>query len=97
MKDPEFTGKLAKERTVQRTLVRERNAIAEKMKAKVDAMREKLKTSDLQKVKAELEKDPEWVDLYAQCTNANAKCEANRQKVLGIVRKRLTPAKPISK
>ena len=97
MNDPAFMGKLAKERKEHMTLVRDRNAIAAKMQAKVEAMRVQLKTDDLGKVKAELEKDPEWQALYVQCTNANAKCEAKRKEALGIVRERLTPEKPISK
>ena len=97
MNDPSFTGKLAKERKEHMTLVRDRNAIAAKLQAKVEAMRAQLKTDDMNKVRAELEKDPEWQALYAACTNANAKCEAKRKEALGVVRERLTPQKPISK
>lgn len=97
MNDPEFRGALAERRKTQVKLVRDRNAIAAAMKAKIEAMREKLKTDDPEKLKVELEKDPEWNDLYVRCTNANAKCEANRRGTLGIVRERLTPVKPVSK
>lgn len=97
MNDPVFRGKLAEARKEQLKLVRERNTIAGKMKAKVEAMKAKLKTDDPSKLKAELEKDPEWNDLHKQCTNANAKVEAQRKQTLGTVRERLTPPKPISK
>ena len=97
MNDPAFTGKLAAERKEQARLERERNAIALQMKAMVEAMRERLKTDDLKKVRAELEKDPKWVDLHARCTNANAKCVAHRRATLEGVRRRLAPPKPISK
>lgn len=97
MNDPEFRGKLAKERGEHVKLVRDANAIAAKMKAKIEALREKLQTDDPAKLKAELEKDPEWVELYTQKTNANARVEAHRRETLGIVRERLTPKKEISK
>ena len=96
MNDKAFMGKLGEERKAQMKLVKARNDIATKMQAMVEAMRAKLKTDDLMKVKAELEKDPEWNRLYVACTNANAKCEANRRATLSTVRERLTP-KPISK
>lgn len=97
MNDPVFRGKLADARKEQLKLVRERNAIAERMKAKIEAMKAKLKTDDPSKLKAELEKDPEWNDLHKQCTEANAKVTAQREKTLGTVRERLTPKKPVSK
>lgn len=97
MNDPEFRGKLAAERKEHVKLVREGNAIAEKMKAKINALREKLKTDDESVLKAELEKDPEWNELYVQRTNAVAKVEAHRKAKLGIVRERLAPQKKISK
>jgi len=101
MNDTNFLGRLSGERREYLLLIRDRNAIAEKMKAMVDAKREELKTSDLEKVKTELEKDPAWNDLYTQITNANAKAEAQRRKVLGTARARIMPrrqdAKPVSK
>lgn len=97
MNDPEFRGKLAKERGEHVKLVRESNAISAKMKAKIDALRETLKTDDPAKLKVELEKDPEWVELYTQKTNANAQVEAHRKVTLGVVRERLTSKKEISK
>ena len=97
MNDPQFRGKLAEERKAHVKLVRDANAVAEKMKSKVDALRAKLGEADPAKLKAELEKDPEWNALYAECTNANAKVEAHRKEQLGIVRERLTPKKDISK
>ena len=101
MNDTNFIAGLSAERREYLLLIRERNAIAEKMKVMVDAKREELKTSDLEKVKTELEKDPAWNDLYTLITNANAKAEAQRRKVLGTARARITPrrqdAKPVSK
>lgn len=101
MNDKEFRGRLAKERTKHVALIRDRNAIAEKMKAMIDAKRAELKTDDLKAVQAALEKDPAWNDLYAQCTNANAKVEAHERERLRMVRNRITPRQlrkePVSK
>lgn len=101
MNDTNFIAGLSAERREYLTIVRDRNAIAEKMKTMVDAKREELKTEDAAAVKAELEKDPAWNDLYAQITNANAKAEAQRKKVLGTAAARITPrrqnVKPVSK
>ena len=101
MNDKEFRGKLAAERKEHVALIRDRNAIADRMKAMIEAKKAELKTDDLEKVKAELEKDPAWNDLYSQCTNANAKVEAHSRKRLGIVRDRIAPRntkkQPVSK
>lgn len=94
MKDKEFRGRLAEERKKHVELIRDRNAIADRMKEMIEAKKAELKTDDLEKVKVELEKDPAWNDLYAQCTNANAKVEAHSRERLGIVRQRITPNKP---
>ena len=91
MNDKEFRGRLAAERKEHVALIRDRNAIADRMKAMIEAKKAELKTEDLEKVKVELEKDPAWNDLYAQCTNANAKVEAHSRERLGIVRERITP------
>ena len=93
MRDKEFRGKLAAERKEHVSLIRDRNAIAEKMKEMIEAKKAELKTDDLEKVRVELEKDPAWNDLYSQCTNANAKVEAHSRKRLGIVRDRIAPRK----
>ena len=101
MNDTNFIAGLSAERREYLMLVRDRNAIAEKMKAMVDAKKAELKTEDAAAIKAELEKDPAWNDLYAQITNANAKAEAQRKKVLGTAASRITPrrqnVKPVSK
>ena len=94
MNDKEFRGRLAAERKKHVALIRDRNAIADRMKEMIEAKKAEMKTDDLEKVKVELEKDPAWNDLYAQCTNANAKVEAHSRERLGIVRQRITPNKP---
>ena len=88
MNDTNFMAGLTAERREYLMLVRDRNAIAEKMKAMVDAKKAELKTEDAAAIKAELEKDPAWNDLYAQITNANAKAEAQRKSQLSWVQSR---------
>ena len=97
MNDKAFTGELAERQTEQRRLVRERNATVERMKAKIAAKRAELGTEDEAKVKAELEKDPEWNELYKSCEEANANIERVRKGTLGVVRERLTRKEPVSK
>ena len=97
MNDKEFRGRLAAERKEHVALIRERNCVVAKMKEMIEAKKDELKTEDLEKVKAELEKDPAWNDLYSQCTNANAKVEAHSRERLGIVRERITPKRPKGK
>lgn len=101
MRDKEFRGKLAKERREHVALIRDRNAVAEQMKAMIEAKKAELKTEDLKVVQSALEKDPAWNDLYAQCTNANAKVEAHGRARLRMVRERITPKQsrktPVSK
>lgn len=94
MNDKEFRDRLAAERKVHVALIRDRNAIAEKMKEMIEAKKSELKTEDLKVVQAALEKDSAWNDLYSQCTNANAKVEAHNRERLGIVRQRITPKHP---
>ena len=101
MKDKEFRGRLAAERKKHVSLIRDRNAIADRMKEMIEAKKAELKTDDLEKVKVELEKDPAWNDLYTQITNANKKAEAQGRKVLSTANARITPRrqndKPVSK
>ena len=101
MNDEKFRGRLAEERKAHVALLRDRNAIVERMKSMIEAKKAELKTEDLAVVQTALEKDPAWKDLYSQCTNANAKVEAHSRERLGIVRDRIAPKQqkkePVSK
>lgn len=87
--DAAYQKALSADRVRYAELVRERNAIAEKMKALVEAKKAELKTDDLEKVKAALEVDPTWRALTAACSNAQAYVERQRQVALGDVRARM--------
>ena len=89
MQDETYVKTLTADRTRYVELVRERNAIAEKMRAMVEAKKAELKTDDLNKVKAVLDKDPAWKALYAACEQANARVERQRQETLKDVREKL--------
>ena len=101
MRDAAFRGDLKARRVEHGRLVQSRNAIAEKMRAMIEAKKAELKTEDLARVKAALEGDSAWQALYVQCTNANAAITAHRRETLGKVRERILPgkagAKPVSK
>ena len=91
--DGKFMGALAAERAKHSELMRARNEIADRMKDMIEAKKAEMKTDDLKKVKAELEKDPAWQALYAECTNANARVERHQREVFGKVRERIAPKK----
>ena len=95
MHDKAFLGDLAARRAQQSEIIRSRNEVARKMTAMIEAKKAELKTDDVKKVEAELEKDPVWRELYVQCTNANEQVLRNRREMLGKVRARLTPQKQV--
>ena len=89
MQDATYVKTLTADRTRYVELVRDRNAIADKMRAMVEAKKAELKTDDLSKVKAVLDKDPAYQALYAECEKANARVERQRQETLKDVREKL--------
>ena len=89
MQDETYVKTLTADRTRYVELVRDRNAIADKMRAMVEAKKAELKTDDLNKVKAVLDKDPAYRALYAECEKANARVECQRQVALKDVREKL--------
>lgn len=95
MHDKAFLGDLAAQRAQQSEIIRSRNEVARKMTAMIEVKKAELKTDDVKKVEAELEKDPAWRELYAQCTNANERILRNRREMLNKVRARLTPQKQV--
>ena len=97
MNDKDFRGKLTADRKERQQLLGSRGEVVSKMKAMIDAKKRELGTDDLSKVKAELDKDPEWQALYKQCEEANAKLSEHRKNTLKTVRERITPKNPISK
>ena len=95
MNDRPFREKLSADRKARQGLLRARSEIVAQMKAMIDAKKRALGTDDLAKVKAELEKDPAWQELRAQCDEATAKVEASRKETLKTVRERITPKEPV--
>lgn len=95
MKDPVFRAALAERRGVRNELAKSRAIVVERMTAMIEAKKAELRTDDLEKVRAELEKDPEWKSLYERCVDANQAIEEQRKKTLGLVRERIVPQKPV--
>ena len=93
MEDESYLKTLSADRVRYVALVRDRNAIAEKMRAMVEAKKAELKTDDLDKVKAVLDKDAVWQALYKECEAANARVERQRQEAQKDVRKKMNESK----
>ena len=91
MKDPVFRSALKEKRVERNSLAKVRDTLVEKMTAMIEAKKAELKTDDLEKVKAELEKDLEWKSLYQRCLDVNQAIEDNQKKTMGIVKRRLAP------
>ena len=93
MKDREFRGRLDGQVAKRGELAKARSAVVAQMAAMVEAKKKELGTDDETVLKAALEKDPEWRDLYARCQDANAAIGENRKETMAVVRERLTRTK----
>lgn len=90
MKDGAFRSKLSEQTAKRGELMSARNAIVAQMTEMIEAKKRELKTDDEAKLKAALEKDPAWNELYKRCQDANAAIGENRRDTLAAVRERLT-------
>lgn len=88
--DAAYQKTLSADRIRFAELLRERNAITEKMKAMIAAKKSELKTEDLDKVKSVLDQDAAWQALYRECEKANERLERQRQVALKDVREQMT-------
>ena len=93
MKDGEFRGRLDGQVAKRGELAKARNAVVARMVEMIEAKKRELKTDDEAALKAALEKDPEWRELYARCQDANAAIGENRRDTMAVVRERLTRTK----
>ena len=93
MKDREFRGRLDGQVAKRGELAKARSAVVAQMAEMIEAKKKELGTDDEAKLKAELEKDPVWRDLYARCQDANAAIGENRRETMAVVRERLTKTK----
>ena len=91
MNDPVFRKALAEQSGERKELARLRNRLRTEMVAKIEAMKAKMPEADDAAIKAELEKDPEWNDLYRKITDANEAIEDNRKHTTKIVGERIAP------
>ena len=93
MKDSEFRGRLDVQAAKRGELAKARSAVVAQMVEMIEAKKKELGTDDEATLKAALEKDPAWRDLYARCQDANAAIGENRKETMAIVRERLTRTK----
>lgn len=96
MNDPAFRQKLSADRKARQALFRARSEIVTQMEAMIEAKKRELATDDLAKVKAALDEDPAWKEVYKQFEEATAKIEASRKATLKTVRERITPKEPVT-
>jgi len=100
MKDGAFRSKLSEQTAKRGELASARGAIVAQMTEMIEAKRKALgiagapgsalSPGDEAKLKAELEKDPAWNELYKRCQDANAAIAENRRDTMAAVRERLT-------
>ena len=88
--EPAFRQKLSDKRDERLELARARDAVVGKMTAMIEAKKAELKTDDLAKVKAALEKDPEWQSLYKRCLDANQAIKEKRRESMNMVREKIS-------
>ena len=93
MKDSEFRGRLDGQTAKRGELAKARNAIVAQMSEMIEAKKKELGTGDEAVLKAALEKDPAWRELYARCQDVNAAIGENGRETMAIVRERLTRKK----
>ena len=90
MKDPAFRAKLTAQAKERSALAAARGRIVAKMTEMIEAKKKALGTDDEAKLKAELEKDPEWNELYRRCEEANTAIREQRRRTAAAVRERMT-------
>ena len=94
LKDPAFRAKLTEQAKERNALVSARGKIVERMTEMIEAKKKELGTDDEAKLKAALEKNPEWNDLRRRCEDANTAIKEQRRRVAAAVRARMTKAAP---
>ena len=99
MKDKAFRAKLDGQTAKRGELAAARSAVVAQMTEMIEAKRKALgiagkpgsalSPGDEAKLKAALEKDPAWNELYKRCQDANAAIAENRRDTMAAVRERL--------
>ena len=90
MKDPAFRAKLTTQAKERAALASARGKIVARMTEMIEAKKKELGTDDEAKLKAALEKDPEWNELYRRCEEANTAIREQRRRTAAAVRERMT-------
>ena len=91
MNDKAFRSQLADARKERTSLAAVRARLVEEMQRKIDAVRAAKPGADDAAVKAELEKDLEWVSLEKRVCDLNAAIEENRLRATKAVGERINP------
>ena len=96
MNDPVFKKALADRRSERNGILSLRSKLVAKAEKMVEEARAKMPGADDAAVKAELEKNREWVSLVARIEDANKAYEENRLATTKTVRERISPKKRVS-
>lgn len=89
--DPEFRAQIDSAIKEHGQLMNRRIAIVAEMEAMIAAKKAELgEDVDEAALKAALEQDPKWNDLYAQCVEANNAIEAQQARTREMVRQRIS-------
>lgn len=86
MENPAMQATLKAARSSRNALAKELSETQTRLMAKVDAARERLPLADEAALKAELEKDSEYVSLSARCAELVKAIEADRRHTTDKVR-----------
>lgn len=94
MKDPAFRAKLDGQSKERSALVAARGRVVARMEEMIEAKKRALGTADEAKLRAELEKDPEWNELHRRCEDANTAIKEQRRRTAAAVCEHMTKAAP---
>ena len=88
--DPVYRAQIDAAIAERGDLIKNRAAIAAEMEKMIAAVKARMPGATDDAVKAELEKNPVWNDLYKQCEDANAAIEAQSARSREMIRQRIS-------
>ena len=88
--DPVYRAQIDAAIAERGDLIKNRAAIVAEMEKVIAAVKARMPGATDDAVKAELEKNPAWNDLYKQCEDANAAIEAQSARSREMIRQRIS-------
>ncbi len=90
LEDPVYRAQIDAAIAERGNLMRGRAMVVAEMEKMIDDMKAQMPGATDEAIKAELEKNPVWNDLYKQCENANAAIEAQAARSREMIRQRIS-------